>query len=156
MSSTRVSHHVRAPRSVVYRLLLDPDALARWRVPDGMRGHVHEFEAREGGFFRVSLTYDVPDGSGKSAPSTDTYHGHFRALVPDEQVVEVLEFESDDPGLTGTMTMTTTLTDADGGTEVAIVHDGLPAGVAPADNEAGTRMALANLARLAESDGSRR
>ena len=29
---------------------------------------------------------------------TDTYHGHFARLVPDEQVVEVLEFETADPG----------------------------------------------------------
>ena len=47
--------------------------------------------------------------------------------------------------------MTTTLTDRDGGTDVLIVHDGLPEGVAPGDNETGTRMALANLARLVET-----
>ncbi|MEH1016664.1 SRPBCC family protein [Micromonospora sp. CPCC 206060] len=156
MRSTRVSQHVRAPRSVVYRALLDPDALAKWRVPAGMSSHVHEFDAREGGFFRVSLTYDVPDGSGKSAPHSDTYHGHFRELVPDEQVVEVLEFETEDPALRGSMTMTTTLADAAGGTDVVIVHDGIPDGIAPADNETGTRMALENLARLVEADESRR
>ncbi|MEU8892318.1 hypothetical protein [Streptomyces sp. NPDC048442] len=32
--------------------------------------------------------------------------------MPDEQVVEVLEFETADPALRGTMTMTTTLTDS--------------------------------------------
>ena len=48
------------------------------------------------------------------------------------------------------MTMTTTLTEAGDGTDVVIEHEGLPSGVAPADNELGTRMALANLARLVE------
>ena len=79
---------------------------------------VHEFDAREGGAFRVSLTYDAADAAGKSGSYTDTYHGHFARLVPDEQVVEVLEFETDDPAMRGAMTMTTTLTDADDGTDV--------------------------------------
>jgi uncharacterized protein YndB with AHSA1/START domain len=152
MYSTRVSQHVNAPRPVVYRALLDPDAVGRWRVPDGMSSQVHEFDGREGGAFRVSLSYEAPDGVGKSAPHTDTYHGHFRRLVPDEQVVEVLEFETSDHALQGTMTMTTTLTDADGGTDVVVVHDGLPDGVPAADNETGTRMALAKLARLVEAE----
>ena len=60
---------------------------------------MHEFEAREGGSFRVSLTCDAPTGTGKSAEPTDTHHSHFAKLVPDEQVVEVVEFETADPGL---------------------------------------------------------
>jgi uncharacterized protein YndB with AHSA1/START domain len=147
---TLTTQHIKAPRAAVYRALLDPAAVARWRVPDGMSSVVHEFEAREGGAFRVSLTYDEPGATGKSAAHTDTYHGHFARLVPDEQVVEVVEFETGDPALQGTMTMTTTLTDAAGGTDVAIDHEGLPAGVSAADNELGTRMSLANLARLVE------
>jgi uncharacterized protein YndB with AHSA1/START domain len=83
-----------------------------------MTSHVHEFDPREGGSFRISLTYDAPGRVGKSAPHTDTYHGHFARLVPDEQVIEVFEFETADPALGGTMTMTTTLTDADGACRV--------------------------------------
>ena len=49
------------------------------------------------------------------------------------------------------MTMTTTLTDADGGTDVLVVHEGIPDSVPTADNETGTRMALGNLARLVEA-----
>jgi uncharacterized protein YndB with AHSA1/START domain len=151
MYSTRISQHVNAPRSDVYRALLNPDAIAQWRVPAGMSSQVHVFDAREGGSFRVSLTYDAPTGIGKSAQQTDTYHGHFVTLVPDKQVVEVFEFETGDPGLRGEMTMTTTLTDADGGTDVVIVHEQIPDSVPPADNETGTRMALENLARLVEA-----
>ncbi len=141
-----------APRPAVYQTLLDADAVARWRVPEGMTSHVHEFDAREGGSFRISLSYDAPGRIGKSAPRTDTYHGHFARLVPDEQVVEVLEFETADPALGGTMTITTTLTDADGRTDILVVHQGIPDSVPAADNETGTRMALANLARLVEAN----
>ena len=135
----------------MYRAFLDADAVAAWRVPDGMSSQVHEFDGREGGFFRVSLTYDAPGAAGKSAQHTDTYHGHFERLVPDQQIVEVLEFETADPALAGPMTMTTTLTDADGGTDVLVVHEGIPDSVPAADNETGTRMALASLARLVEA-----
>ncbi|MFF0742827.1 SRPBCC domain-containing protein [Streptomyces sp. NPDC004111] len=151
--STRVARHMNAPRAAVYRALLDPDALAKWRVPDDMSGHVHEFDAREGGRFRISLTYEEGAGTGKSTDRTDTYHGRFVRLVPDEVVVEVAEFESADPALRGEMTMTTALTDAvGGGTDVVVTHEGIPAVVPAADNELGTRMALANLARLVEPD----
>ena len=151
MYSTQVSQLVKAPRSAVYRALLDPAAVAKWRVPAGMSGHVHEFDAREGGSLRVSLTYEAPDNTGKSMAHTDSYHGHFVKIVPDQQVVEVVEFETDDPALLGAMTMTTTLADVDGGTEVVVVHDGIPDAIPTEDNETGTRMALANLARLVEA-----
>ncbi|MDQ1021409.1 SRPBCC domain-containing protein [Streptomyces afghaniensis] len=152
MYTTQVSGHVDAPRADVYRALVSAEAIARWRVPAGMSGEVREFDAREGGRFRVSLTYESPDATGKSAARTDTYHGHFARLVPDEQVVEVLAFEAVDPALGGTMTLTTTLTDAEGGgTDVVMVHEGIPDAVPAADNETGTRMALANLARFVEA-----
>ncbi|GHB39451.1 hypothetical protein GCM10010377_32800 [Streptomyces viridiviolaceus] len=92
MHSTRVSWHVNAPRAAVHRALVDADAVAARRAPEGVTAQVHAFDAGEGGSFRVSLTYDLPTGPGKSAPHTDTYHGHFARLVPGERVVEVLEF----------------------------------------------------------------
>ncbi|MFB6961958.1 SRPBCC domain-containing protein [Streptomyces sp. NPDC056309] len=153
MYATRVSRRVQASPAAVYRALTDPDAVAGWRVPDGMTAHVHTFDAREGGTFRVSLSYDEPGARGKSAARTDTYRGHFARLVPERLVVEVLAFEADEDALHGTMTMTTSLAEVDGGTEVVIVHEGIPDEVPRADNELGTRMALDNLARLVEGDG---
>jgi hypothetical protein len=51
----------------------------------------------------------------------------------------------------GRMTITTTLSDADGATEVIGLHEGLPPGPSTADNETGWREALARLAALVES-----
>jgi uncharacterized protein YndB with AHSA1/START domain len=145
-----VARHINAPRAAVYRALLDPVAIARWRVPSGMSSRVHSFDAREGGTFRISLTYDDPAPTGKTVASTDTYHGRFVRLVPDTQVVEAIEFETDDPSMRGEMTITVTLVDADGGTDVVGVHDGLPPGVAASDNELGWQQSLARLASLVE------
>jgi uncharacterized protein YndB with AHSA1/START domain len=113
---------------------------------------VHAFDAREGGSLRISLTYDAPTGTGKTSAHTDTYHGRFVKLVPDEMMVEVDEFETEDPTLRGEMTITITLADADGGTDLLAVHEGLPPGVSPADNETGWQMALAKLAALIETN----
>jgi len=151
MSSTRVSRRMNAPRAIVYRVLLDARAIATWKVPTGMTSHVHAFDAREGGSFRISLTYDEPTGTGKTTAHTDTYHGHVVKLVPNEQVVEVVQFETSDAAMRGEMVVTFTLTDADGGTDVLAVHDNLPPGLSPADNETGWRMALDKLAALVEA-----
>jgi uncharacterized protein YndB with AHSA1/START domain len=151
MSTTRISWHVNAPRVIVYRAFLEANAVATWMVPSGMSSHVHAFDAREGGSFRISLTYDAPTGTGKTTAQTDTFHGRFVKLVANEQVVEVVEFETADPALRGEMTITITLADADGGTDIVAVHDGLPPGLSPSDNEAGWRSSLAKLATLVEA-----
>ena len=140
-----------APRASVYRALLDARAVATWMVPNGMTSKVHAFEPLEGGLFRISLTYDEPTGTGKSTAHTDTFHGRFVKLVPNEKVVEVVEFETTDPTMRGEMTITFTLADADGGTDILAEHDGLPPGLSPADNEVGWRMSLEKLAALVEA-----
>jgi uncharacterized protein YndB with AHSA1/START domain len=152
MSSTRISLHVNAPRESVYRALLDPRAVATWMVPDGMSSRIHAFDAREGGAFRISLTYDAPTGTGKTTAQTDTFHGRFIKLVSNQQVVEAVEFETADPAMGGQMTITITLADANGGTDLLAVHDNLPPGLSPADNETGWRMSLAKLASLVEAE----
>ena len=153
MYDQRETTLVRASRSTVYAALLNAQAVETWRVPDDMIARIEEWEATEGGRFRVSLTYRGEERAGKTEGSTDTYFGHFARLVPDEQVVEELEFETTDPGLAGVMTMTFTLRDVEGGTEVDLFHEGLPDGVPPEDNAAGTRMALTKLAAYVEGAG---
>ena len=150
MTDQRISRMIHAPRAEIYPVLLDAGAIARWRVPDDMECVVHEFEPREGGRFRVSLSYDDASMAGKSGAHTDTYHGRFVEIVAGLRIVEVVEFETDDPALQGEMTITTTLTEHDAATEVTMAFDDLPAGVPPADNELGTRMALDKLAALVE------
>ena len=151
MSTTRVERRIRAPRPAVYAALLDAAAVQQWMVPDGMTSEVHEFEPRTGGTFRISLTYDEPTDAGKTDDQTDTFSGRFARLAPDTEVVQVIEFETDEPDVEGVMTLTYTLSDApDGGTDVVGVHENLPPGVRPEDNELGWSMSLAKLAALVE------
>lgn len=95
------------------------------------------FEPHEGGVFRISLTYDAPTDVGKTNAQTDTFHGRFAHLVPNAEVVQVIEYETADPAPQGEMTITYTLVDANDGTDVVGLHENLPAGVSPACNELG-------------------
>ena len=157
VTTTCTTRHIAAPRAAVYAALLDPRAIANWKVPDGMSCQVHHFEPREGGTLRVSLSYRANDGVGKTSAHTDTYRGRLVELVTNERVVEVDEFESNDPALRGEMTITFALSDAaEGGTELVATHRGLPSGVDPADNELGWKMALDKLAALVEAAEARR
>jgi uncharacterized protein YndB with AHSA1/START domain len=152
-ASTQVLRIIKAPRRAVYKACLDPDAVAAWRVPDNMTAQVHVFDSREGGTYRMSLTCRDPAPSpvGKTSEDTDSFKGRFVELIPQEKIVEAIEFDSRDPGFAGEMKMTTCLADADGGTEVTILCQDLPAGIRPADNEEGTRQALHKLAALVEN-----
>jgi uncharacterized protein YndB with AHSA1/START domain len=152
MTTTRIAHHINAPRSSVYRALLDPESVRQWMVPDQMSSCIHTFEPRESGAFRISLTYDAPTTAGKTNAQTDTFHGRFVRLVPDSEVVQTVEFESDDPAMQGEMRITYTLADAGAGTDLVGLHENLPPGVPPADNELGWSMSIDKLAKLVEHD----
>lgn len=141
-----MTQYIKAPHEIIYRALIDSDSIAIWKVPTGMTCHVHAFDARVGGRFRVSLTYDAPTGVGKKRPPYDIYHGRFVELVPNKRVVELDEFETEDPAVRGELKITIELAEKDGGTEVIGAHEGLPPGVSAADNELGWRMALEKLA----------
>jgi hypothetical protein len=55
MSSTRIRRHVKAPRPRGYSALVDADAVAKWKVPDGMTSNVEEFQNPDG---RYIVTFD--------------------------------------------------------------------------------------------------
>jgi uncharacterized protein YndB with AHSA1/START domain len=151
MRTTRISRHINASRSRIYKALTDAKEIAQWKFPTGMTIQVHEFDGREGGAFRISLTYDASAGVGKTSKHTDTYRGRFVKLVANELVVEEDEFETTDPSMRGVMTVMISLKDADRGTEITGVHEGLPMGVALADNEKGWQLAFEKLAALVEA-----
>ena len=119
-------------------------------VPDGMTSHVHSFDAVRTARSRTPSTYGQPSSTGKTTAEADTFHGRFVRLVPDTEVVQAVEFETDDPALQGEMTIAYILADADGGTDLVGVHEGLPPGVPPADNELGWTISLEKLAALVE------
>jgi uncharacterized protein YndB with AHSA1/START domain len=151
-SGTRVSKIIKAPRRTLFQAFLNPEALVSWLPPAGMVGQMHAFDARQGGGYRMSLTYVQPDHSprGKTSDHTDVVQARFVELVPDERMVQEVEFETEDPKLAAPMTIQWLLAEVPGGTEVTVICDNAPEGIRPGDHEAGIRSTLENLAAYAE------
>lgn len=142
---------IAAPADVIYRAFVDPKAWPQWLPPDGMTGQIYEFDARPGGTYRMALTYraDHPN-AGKTSDDTDVVEGRFAELVPNDRVVQIVTFQSDDPAFTGEMRMTWSLSPAVGGTSVSIIAKNVPAGISKEDHDLGLRSTLENLARYVE------
>ena len=117
-----------------------------------MKGQIHAFDPRVGGTYRMALTYDEPGHSmpGKTSEHSDVVAGQFLQLVPDERVVQLVEFESEDPAFAGAMTMTWALAAVPGGTEITILCENVPEGIRQEDHDAGLRSTLENLAAFTE------
>lgn len=154
-ASTRNSKVIKAQREVVYQAFIDPSALAAWLAPGDMTGKVHEFDARVGGGYRMSLFYPSSEQryQGKTSQREDRFTARFVELIPPKRIVQAISFDTMDPAFSGEMTMVVTLEDLDGATEVAILFDHIPVGIRPEDNEAGTRLSLEKLARYIEGKG---
>src|SRR5215471_13006662 len=54
---TRASKVIQARPEELYAAFLDPAALLDWLPPAEMTGEIHEFDARVGGGYRMSLFY---------------------------------------------------------------------------------------------------
>ena len=135
----------------VYASLVDPSALTAWLPPDGMSGRFERFDARPGGSYRLVLTYaDATAAPGKTTADSDVVEARFVELTPGVRVVQAVDFVSDDPAQSGTMTMTWEVTPVDQGTRVDFRADDVPPGISPADHAAGMSSSLANLAHHLE------
>jgi len=136
----------------IYQALLDRDAVQAWLPPTDMTGELFEFDPREGGRYRLRLTYKSPEraSAGKSGAGFDDASGRFVELVPGIRVVEAVEFASSEAAFGGTMTKTTSLTPVEGGTRVTIVMENVPSGIDPDDHRKGIESTLANLAEYLE------
>lgn len=141
------SRTVPAPLDRVYAALIDPEAMVQWLPPSGMTARFERFDARPGGGYRMVLTYaDASGAPGKATADSDVVDIRFIELVPGVRVVQAVDFESDDPALTGTMTMTWELVVTDDGTRVEIRAEDVPDGISASDHAAGLASSLSNLA----------
>ena len=145
------SRVIAAPPERVYAAFVDPDALVAWLPPGDMSGRFERFDARPGGSYRMVLTYvDASGAPGKATADSDIVEARFVDLVPDERVVQAVDFVSDDPAFAGTMTMTWEVTKVDDGSRVEFRADDVPDGISAEDHAAGLTSSLANLAAYVE------
>jgi uncharacterized protein YndB with AHSA1/START domain len=133
----------------VFDALLDRAALETWLPPDGMTATFERFDPTPGGSYRMILTYvDQATAAGKSSADSDIVEVRFVDVVPDDRIVQMVDFVSDDPAFAGTMTMTWSVRSVDGGTRVDIVAEDVPDGISADDHAAGLASSLEHLAHF--------
>ncbi|WKN48909.1 SRPBCC domain-containing protein [Nocardioides sp. Arc9.136] len=136
---------VEATPAEVFAALVDEAARTAWLPPAGMTGRFDWFDARPGGGYRMTLTYDDETTRGKSGGGTDVVEVRFLDLDAPHRLVEQAEFVSDDPDLAGTMTLTWSLEPVEEGTRVVITATDVPDGIFSEDHAAAFGSTLGNL-----------
>jgi uncharacterized protein YndB with AHSA1/START domain len=149
---TRTSRIIKARREELYAAFMDPAALVAWLPPGEMTGEIHDFDARAGGGYRMSLFYPPTErcSRGKTSDNEDMVTVRFVELAPARSIVEGVKFVTANPALLGEMTIEITFEPVSGGTEVTFLCTNLPPGLRAEDNEAGSRLSLEQLARRFE------
>ena len=134
-----------APPSEVFAALVDAEARTVWLPPANMSGRFDWFDARPGGGYRLTLTYDDSATRGKSMDNADVVEVRFTVIDEPRQLVEEADFVADDPNLAGTMTLTWSLDPVGRGTLVTITATDVPDGIASKDHAAAFTSTLSNL-----------
>lgn len=118
-----------------------------------MTARFERFESTPGGSYRLVLTYaDPADSRGKSSADSDIVEARYVDIVPDDRVVQAVDFVSDDPAFAGTMTMTWAVRAVDDDrTRVDITAEGVPDGISGDEHAAGLTSSLDNLASYMKS-----
>jgi uncharacterized protein YndB with AHSA1/START domain len=78
------SRVIRARPEELYAAFLDPTALIEWPPPAEMKGEIHEFDARVGGGYRMSLFYSSIERAfrGETSDREDMVKVQFVELAP--------------------------------------------------------------------------
>lgn len=148
----RASLLIHAGADRVFAALIDRDAMLEWLPPKGMTGRFESFDLREGGSFRMVLTYEDPSGApGKTSADSDATDVRIAELLPGQRIRQEVDFASDDPRFQGTMQMTWSLLPVDEhSTEVTVEATNVPDGVSARDHAEGLTSSLSNLAAYLE------
>lgn len=142
-NTVRLHRVLRAPAERVYKAFLDADALCRWLPPYGYLGKIDRIDPRVGGSYHMSFT-NFGTGHSHSFEST------FLELAAGQRIRIADKF--DDPSLAAEMTKTITLRKVSCGTEIEILHEGLPSAIPAEMCYLGWQESLIQLASLVERD----
>jgi uncharacterized protein YndB with AHSA1/START domain len=137
-----------APRTLVFRTMLDRDSIPRWWGPSMYTTVVEAMDVRVGGSWRFRQS----DAEG----NVFVFSGEYREIVPGERVVQTFEFDGA-PGQVSVETMT--LEERDGRTLMTVVSEFSSVeardGMVAAGMEGGVRETYTRLdAELASQSGS--
>ena len=138
----RLTRYFAAPRERVFRAWTDPEALAAWFGPEGVQTRKVQVDLRPGG--RYSL--EMYEADGEVYPLSGVY----QEIVPPERLV--MTWIWGHGVLEGHETLLTIeLREADGGTELTLLHERLPTPSAREKHEEGWTSAFTVLEKYLKS-----
>ena len=139
-TTLRVARSFRAAPERVFHAWTAKEELDRWSAPGPVRAST-EVDLRVGGRYRIVMT----DPQGKVFAVSGTY----REVDPPRRLVYTWQWE-DQPGFPETVVTVEFAARADGGTDVTLLHDGLPSDDSRAKHEHGWNGCLDNLGPVVE------
>jgi uncharacterized protein YndB with AHSA1/START domain len=145
MTNNNVTLHkvLKTTPEKLYRALTDPIAVAAWYPPYGYLCTVQQFEAKEGGIYKMSFI-NFSTGNGHS------FSGKFLEMKKNEFLKYSDKF--DDPNLPGEITTSVWIKKVSAGTDLKIVQENIPSAI-PADMcYLGWQDSLDKLTRLVEPE----
>jgi uncharacterized protein YndB with AHSA1/START domain len=116
--SLEIKRQIKAPRDRVYAAWTDPAQLKQWFGPEKVQTRNLIADSRVGGKFQWDLTN--PEGKDM------TIRGEYLELQPDKKIVFTWQWQDDEDWENHTSVVTVELKDADGGTELRLIHEQLP------------------------------
>jgi uncharacterized protein YndB with AHSA1/START domain len=147
----QASRIIRAEPVNVYQAFVNPEAMVAWLPPEGMTGRILAFDFREGGMYRMVLTYEEEDRpAGKTSDNTDEIEIRIIKLIENRLIEQTVTFESEDADFSGEMKITWSFIPDPGGTRVTVRCENVPPGIKSEDHQAGLSSSLQNLAEFTE------
>lgn len=147
------SRLISASPKAIYRAFAEPGAMERWLPPGNMTGKMLHFDFREGGSYRMRLTYARPQhGQGKTSADADEVEVRLTKLEDGQRIEQEVTFQSEDRAFSGVMRMIWTFQAEGNATLVTVRAENVPEGIRPEDHEAGLSASLENLAGFVEAE----
>lgn len=144
------SRIIMASARTLFRTFHDPETFKYWRTPDGTMGGLTVLQPQIGGAWCLTILHPDRAEIGGVPSGIETITGRFIDMLPDAQVVEEINYVSEDPAYAGVMTLTTSLEPMKDGTKVTLRAVGMPPVLAQDSHRAALSAALHRLARLTE------
>lgn len=150
--TTKNARDIKATPKEVYNAFINPAALAFFQAPGDMTAKMHYFDFWVGGGYQMSLYYPEKETEkkGKTTSREDKFTARFIEIIPNEKIVEAIQFNTSNAGFAGEMIMEVTFDPVDAGTRVTFLFKNIPDGIKPEDNKAGTISTLEKLAAYVE------
>ena len=116
-----------------------------------MTGSVLAFDFREGGSYRMRLSYNEQEHvAGKTLEHSDEVEVRFLTLIANKRIEQAATFDTHSSEFSGEMRILWTFDETDQGTNVTVACQNVPVGIRPEDHEAGLRSTLENFAAFTE------